>query len=130
MKIEHPKFETKEELYDYLVKNVDEHIYQKKQAIKYADACGFVEVEPIFLKEDIEKAEGNTIEPVPGELMVKAVINTTNILDSHGDVHVKGLWDKSLKENKRIKHLQEHQMKFDKVISDKGDLRASVKDYN
>ena len=25
-------------------------------------------------------------------------VNTTNVLDSHGDLHVKGLWNKSVKD--------------------------------
>jgi hypothetical protein len=39
-------------------------------------------------------------------------------MDSHYDVHIKGLWKKSLNESKSLYLLQEHQMKFDKVISD------------
>lgn len=52
-----------------------------------------------------------------GEILVKSAINTTNIFDSHGDVHIPGLWNKSIKEAKNLLLLQEHQMKFDKVIS-------------
>jgi hypothetical protein len=46
-------------------------------------------------------------------------------MDSHGDVHMAGIWNKSLKETKLIYLLQEHQMKFDKIISDK--VKASIK---
>ena len=52
------------------------------------------------------------------------VINTTNILDSHGDVHLKGIWNKSVKEQKNIYLLQEHKMTFDHIITDK--VNASV----
>ena len=74
---------------------------------------------------DISKAN-NPISTPPDQLFVKAVINTTNVIDSHDDVHLPGLWDKSLKENKNIMHLQEHQMKFDSIISDCKDLKARV----
>ena len=55
------------------------------------------------------------------------VINTTNLMDSHDDVHLPGLWDKSLSENKYIMHLQEHKMAFDKIIADQDELKAFVK---
>ena len=52
-------------------------------------------------------------------------------MDSHGDVHIKGIWNKSLKENKRMMHLQEHKSgSFDKIISSGADLKAYVKDYS
>jgi len=131
MKIKVPKFETQEELFDYLVKNVDEHIYQKKLAIKEADSTFGTDVAPILILEG-ETYKGDTLNKDtenPDELMVKAIINTTNLMDSHDDVHIKGLWDKSLKENKRLKHIQEHEMKFDKVISDKTDLKGYVEEF-
>ena len=32
-------------------------------------------------------------------------VNTTNILDSHGDLHVKGLWNKSVKDQQGKNYL-------------------------
>jgi len=128
MKISIPKFETQEELFDYLAKNVDEHIYQKKLAIKNAD--------PVSIGQGLwyimpDATKGETMKDVSSDnnIQVKVVINTTNIMDSHSDVHIKGLWDKSLTENTRIKHIQEHEMKFDKIIADKEDLKAYVSDF-
>ena len=60
----------------------------------------------------------------PDSIKVRAIINTTMIMDSHKDVHINGIWNKTVKENKRIKHIQEHEMKFDKIISDKDDLNV------
>ena len=49
-------------------------------------------------------------------------------MDSHKDVHLPNIWKKSLKENKRIMHLQEHQSSsFDKIISSGDDLKAYTK---
>lgn len=53
----------------------------------------------------------NTIE-------VKNAINVCQIMDSHKDVHIPGCWKKTLKENTYDLLLQEHDMDFDKVISD------------
>ena len=108
-----------------IIRNKATLIAQKKAAIKYADGVMGDSFAPELEKTIVIKSDSNTTDPT--QLQVKAVINTTNILDSHGDVHIKGLWSKSLKENKLIMHLQEHQLKFDKIISDGKDLKASVK---
>jgi len=114
--IDIPKFDTKEELFDFLIKNKDLLIKQKKSMTKHADSI--VTVGP----SSVGKAA--QIDANATTLQVKSVINTTNILDSHSDVHIKGIWNKALKENKNLYLLQEHQMSFDKVISD--DVKASA----
>jgi hypothetical protein len=50
------------------------------------------------------------------------VINTTNIMDSHSDVHLKGIcsWTKPAL-------LLQHQMKFNSIISDKVTAKESHK---
>lgn len=59
-------------------------------------------------------------------IKVKVAISPSNILDSHNDVHIQGLWKKSLLESKYDLLLQEHDMDFDKVIVDSisGDLKV------
>lgn len=125
-----PDFENKNELLDYLSKNQNKLIAQKKATTKNGDEVLF-SFSPEFIKElGVTKAINNMpIEEVEEVLKVKAVINTTNWLDSHGDVHISGLWDKSLQENKFIMHLQEHEMKFDKIISDGENLKAYVQNF-
>lgn len=51
-------------------------------------------------------------------LKAKCAISPSNVLDSHRDVHIPGLWKKSLSESKYDLLLQEHDMDFDKVITD------------
>lgn len=97
---------------------------QKKAIFKIADAVSFQSI-TIGEGGSIEKAMAN-----PGllnltEFPVDVVINTTMIRDSHDDVHIDGLWSKTLRENKALYHLQEHRMAFDKVISDR--VTASTK---
>lgn len=58
------------------------------------------------------------------EIVVETAMNTTNVFDSHKDVHIPGLWTKAIKENKRLKHLDSHQNDFDKVIAGKGNVTA------
>lgn len=122
-----PEFKTKKELFEYLVENEDFILEEKKASIKEADSVGFV----VQVEKSFNVNKSNTNNLLDKEVLdVVAIINTTNIMDSHKDVHIPGLWDKSLSENKRIKHLQEHIRKFDHVISDKNDLKAYAKKYS
>lgn len=123
------KFNSKEELIEFLVENKESIIAQKKAELKRADCVSF---SPTIVRDKNDTNKAN--EPVNTdeltELKVVIIINTTNLLDGHGDVHIPGLWKKSLKENKMIMHLQEHEMKFDKIISDGKNLKAYTNDYN
>ena len=123
-----PKFETQKELIAFLIENEHSLIAQKCSAIKFAD--GF-EAFSTVLKNKIDGVTKSEQNSNPDEITVKVVINTTGIMDSHGDVHIKGLWNKSLKENKRIMMLQEHKSnQFDKIIATGDDLKASTKTYS
>lgn len=121
-----PKFSNKSELFEFLVKNEEELVAEKKFSIKSADAFSYTE--EFSIEEDAYKAVNN--KPVLAEinqLKTKLVINTTNWLDSHCDVHIPGLWTKTLSETKKVYLLQEHQMRFDKIIS--SEVKASVQNY-
>ena len=122
-----PTFKTKKELFDFLVENKSTLIAQKKSEMKRADAftshCFFIED-----TGNITKANAPILNP--GKLIkTRLIINTTNLMDSHDDVHLPGLWNKSLKENRNIMHLQEHKMAFDSIISEGDDLKAYTKNY-
>lgn len=109
------EFLDKEDLFKELITNKKELIALKKSTEKRADAVSYGYVESIS-KNNVNKAIASS--ELPDTLDVKVVINTTNYLDSHGDVHISGIWNKSLSDNKTFLHLQEHQRDFDKVISD------------
>lgn len=110
------EFETKEELFKTLKENKSTLIAQKKMITKEADAMlHYVSVDNG--KGDVVKAESINLSDV-NKINAKLVINTTGILDSHGDVHIKGIWNKSAKEQKNILLLQEHKMTFDHIITD------------
>lgn len=127
-----PQFNTKKELYDFLVTNKNMIISQRKSQIKYADAviCPVELVESSIQVDKAKPKEDDDDEmPNPEEMMVKAIINTTNLMDSHMDVHLPGIWNKSLRENRNIMHMQEHGRKFTDVIATGDDLKASVKTF-
>jgi hypothetical protein len=125
-----PQFANKKDLFKFLIANKNLLISQKKSAMKFADGIAF---NHCFYdsKDQAFKAEGAPIDEIAtDEIQVRAVINTTNIIDSHLDLHIPGMWDKSLKENsKRMIHLQEHEMKFDKVIADGDDIKVFTEFY-
>ena len=115
-----PEFETKKELHEFLIENKVTLMAQKFNTVKHADGVG-----NIHIKGNASKAQANG-----NEIDVSVVINTTNIYDSHEDVHFPKLWNKSLKENKRLMHVQEHQSNsFDKIISSGNDLKAYTKEF-
>ena len=114
------EFATKKELFSELKKEKANLISLKKSAIKNADSFCFNASTVLSSEKPYSaiKEEINSNNGVPDSLNVKVVINTTNFLDSHGDVHINGIWNKTLKDNKSFLHLQEHEREFDKVISD------------
>jgi hypothetical protein len=106
----------------FLVENKALLIQEKKSAIKHADAIA-VQCElgdKFFVDKDskLNKVSAENTAAPGGPDIVLCVINTTNLMDSHGDVHMPGLWKKSLKDNATQLHLQEHNMSFGYVISD------------
>lgn len=108
--IEIPNLRGKE-LFKFLVENKSVLEAQKKMELKKADAVYYAL--PTVGKKAIKAATGNN-----GTLSVTSVINTTMWYDSHGDVHIDGLWKKSLSENRELLLLQEHSMSFKGIISD------------
>lgn len=126
--MKYPQFNTKAELFKYLKENKSLLITEKKSSLKKADSISYSV--PVFnAKGDVIKSAPNVLDGQVDleEIKVSVVINTTNILDSHGDVHMKGIWTKSLKEQKNLYLLQEHNMDFEHVITDS--LTASAKSY-
>jgi hypothetical protein len=120
------QFSSQDELFKALRENKTTLIAQKKMITKEADATfHFVGIEND--KGEVVKAESISLNDANG-LKAKLIINTTNLLDSHNDLHVKGIWNKSVKEQKNLLLLQEHRMTFDKIITD--DVKATVKEMN
>ena len=111
------EFNSKEELFKALKENKPSLIALKKSTEKRADAVSYVNSE--VSKINANKEENGTQTEID-KLQVKVVINTTNFIDSHNDLHINGIWNKSVSDNanKGFLHLQEHDRDFDKVISD------------
>lgn len=70
--------------------------------------------------ERLKVENGSVVNPPEdnGKIKVKVIINATNILDSHTDLHLPGIWKKSLSEKKLLYLCQEHDLSFKGIISD------------
>lgn len=112
-----PHFDDKKTMFRWLKANKHLLLTAKKSQTKFSDPVEMCNI--VFTaKGSVEKAAANPELLKQDTFPIKVVINTTNIMDTHSDVHFPGLWTKSLGETKTLYHLQEHQMKFDKIISD------------
>ena len=112
-----PQFTTKEEAFEYIRQNKDLIMKDKRSQIKHADGIGCVFVDYDESKNIATKAAGSLAILDTDKYKISAVINACGLLDTHGDVHIPGLWKKTVKETKSGLHLQEHVMRFDHVIS-------------
>lgn len=129
--IQIPSFATKEETFKWLRENHDKIIAQKKATIKEADA---LDLSIFHVNQKGEIVEASKSFTSNKELLtqkkpirVKCIINTTNVFDSHLDVHIPKLWNKSLKENKLWSLVKEHNFTFDGTITD--EVKAYVQTF-
>lgn len=112
---------TGKALFDYLVKNEDLIFHARKSTVKWADEVCLM---PLYVNEKGDLVSKADLPPQQGvdysRLKVAPVINTTNWYDSHGDVHIPGLWKKSISDNKRngFYLLDTHGRHFQDVIAE------------
>jgi len=117
-----PMIEDKEQLYDWLIANKSALIAQKKATIKHADAISFM-APLVSEKGDVIKSESIPAEAT--RIKVRSIINTTKLFDSHQDVHIDQLWNKSLKETRDNYLVNQHNFSFEGIVSD--NVKAFVK---
>lgn len=119
------EFATKRDMFIALKENKDTIIGIKKSAVKFSDPISFT-------AKDISatKAEKSDSTVKIGDF-IYPVINTTNYLDSHGDVHLDGIWNKSLTEqNGKVYYIINHELEIGKVISYPKDVTPMVMDMS
>ena len=110
-------FETKETLFDKLRANKSIIIDAKKSSIyKSVDKNQAVSVKSIDLIKFTEESKAFKVD----DNYYYFVVNSTNILDSHDDLHVNGIWNKSVKEIQGKNYLvEDHELEVSKVIARK-----------
>ena len=122
-------FSDKSELIKYLKDNRQRLNSLKKLQETTAPVKFEYTFEKSNSKAEASKAEGVNSNPTvevkdPDLIRVKVVMNTTNYMDSHLDVHIPGLWKKTLEQSKGFYHLQEHISNFDHVIAYPEDVKV------
>lgn len=116
-------FETKSELFAELVKNKKINIAKRKSTTK-EKRCSFsvVSSDSGDTTKSAQLGIGSVIYPV---------INTTNFLDSHDDVHAKTIWNKSAKDqNGKTFFVTDHNLMFDNIISWPQDVEIMLQDMS
>lgn len=116
-------FENKGEMFKALRENKDLIISKKKSAF-YTGKDKLVSVKCKPFKVGVSSKSLN-IDPD----YFYIVMNTTNVLDSHGDLHVKGIWNKTVKErNKKNYIVDTHDMSLKSTIALKSDVEILLID--
>jgi hypothetical protein len=113
--IQIPDIADKAKLFDWLIENKSLLIAQKKATVKHADTISYL-CPVIDDKGEVVKAD--TVSADVSKIKVRSIINTTNLYDSHEDVHIPGLWNKSLKETKDNYLVNQHDFSFEGIITD------------
>lgn len=100
------EFADKSEMLKAIIENKQLIIDSKKAEIR--DSDNFIAT----VKGDATKAEQSIGS------MIYPVINTTNYMDSHGDVHAKGIWSKTVSEQSgKLYYVMDHNLDVNSVIS-------------
>lgn len=117
------EFDSKEELIKELVSKKSELIALKK-AVN--------DRESIPIKAHYFEKSKSTLKALDMEEgFVYAVINTTNVLDSHGDLHVNGIWNKSAQEqNRKTYYVADHKIEMNNVIAYPQDVEIIIKEVS
>lgn len=122
-----PDFKDLAKTHEWLIANKNTLIAQKKGAVKLADGV-FSQIYYLLDRDEKTQWKADAIPNDAKKISVVSIINTTKLFDSHGDVHIDGLWSKSLKETKNNYLVKEHNFTFDGIISD--DVKASTQDIS
>lgn len=117
-------FATKQELFNAIAESHKEIIGLKKAAIQKSCDKGQLGTFSLFkVTEETKSLLGLK------EDHIYPVINTTKYLDSHGDVHMDGIWNKSIQDQKgQLYYVADHELKTTSVIAFPADVNAFVKE--
>lgn len=117
------EFQTQKELLGAFKKHLSKIKLAKKSTLKFSDAFGG----SLFLPSVASKQEGEPKRLEYGD-KVYPVINTTKYLDSHMDVHLDGIWNKSVQEQAgKVALITNHEYKIGSVIAFPEDVTPLVK---
>jgi len=114
------EFSTKAELFKHLHENHDKIVSVKSASLKNTDSLKLLPI-------------GNKVNSIKGvdvpEGSVMAVINTTKYMDSHNDVHLDGIWNKTVKDQQgKIFYIADHKLELTSIIAFPKDVHMSIQE--
>ena len=114
------EFATKEDLFKALLANKDLIIKEKtSQIYKSCEKGSTLSVS----QESMTKALETTKAFKMDSNYYYVAVNSSDILDTHGDLHIKGNWDKTVKEQqKKVYLVFDHKLKRSEIIAMKEDI--------
>lgn len=117
-------FTTKSELFKAVADSSKDIINLKRAAVQKSADKGQLSTFNLFkITEETKSLLGLKDEHI------YPVINTTKYLDSHGDVHLNGIWNKSVQEQKgQLFYVADHDLSTKSVIAWPSDVNAFVKE--
>jgi len=117
------EFTSKEELFKELKENEKRIIELKKASIQKSfekGQLGLITLDKVDLTDTKFDIKSGYVYPV---------ISTTNYLDSHDDVHFKGCFDNTVKDQQgKVHYTSDHELKLDNIIAWKDDVKMFVKE--
>lgn len=117
------EFENQEEQLKWLAENHKDLSAQRKAIVKEADSVSFAS---FAINDKGERLKAEDIQSDSSKIKVKVIINTTGLFDSHADVHIPGIWKKSLKESKIFYLVNQHLFNFKGILSDEVNAYVQV----
>jgi len=119
------EFSTKEEMFAALKANKNEILALKTATIKYSEGIRTDQYNPDLIIKQISNGEQKEIADFSRKSgYIYPIINTTNIMDSHKDVHFDGIWEKSVGEQQgKIYYPINHKLEIGAVIGYPKDVR-------
>lgn len=120
------EFANDKELFKALRENKNEIVSAKKSQIyKSFEKGSSVKTN----KLDVSKLEGSAKDVFKDDNYHYIAVNTTGVLDSHSDLHIKGIWNKTAKEQNRKNALVDtHEMSLKNTIARRQDVEMFVAD--
>ncbi len=120
------EFTTKEDMFKALKDNKDQILSLKKSAIKHSEGISLT----IKTTKHGTETKGDPIEVDKDANFIYPVINTTNIMDSHKDVHFPGIWNKSISEQKsKVYYAVNHKLEIGSIIAYPKDVEIFTEDF-
>lgn len=116
------EFETRSEMIKELIDNKADVLAMKKASVKMSDSIS------VSVSKELTKSDNSKSILKVGDT-VSNVINTTNYLDSHDDVHMPGIWNKSAKEQSgKTYHVADHELKTGSIVAYPKDVSIRIEE--